>query len=1138
MNAGPAASPPLKITLVTPNYNGGEFLEETIRSVVSQDYPNLEYIFVDGASTDDSMRIVGRYAHHFAHIICEKDRGHADAVNKGFSLATGDIMAWINSDDLLLPGSLHRVNQAFSSFPEVEWLTGRPSTANESGQLDPLRPLRMWSWVRFLCGDFRHIQQESTFWRRSLWQASGARLDMRYHLANDFELWLRFFQRAVLYTVDAPLGCFRFRSGQRSIAHAADYERECGQALEAFMDAMPAALLARHFSLMPAKQLRSPLVRPKVHPPGLAATDPPLITINSTTGNLSKATFDSRDIPFDFKPDASIEEDMIFDGFDRIVWSGGPDFGGRDLSAVEIELAPFTPDVAVPGGLSEISPPMVALVGPVAISDWGGGKMTLQIRFRDGVVGHDLQLGEADRCYHIKLLLSADRYALFLDGRTVAVEPAKGPQIMQAPFVVLGGGHAQRFWVGAVRRVAVTVLARTQDGNDNDKKPRTCLLTHRSGVLALPRERRVQLPPVKAAIAKPTDRPTPLAAFRNRHRGQRCFVMGNGPSLNKMDLEKLAGEVVFSCNAAFLLFERVSWRPAYYTCVDTRVIRDRAPEIRGMLDAHPDITAFFPVSVHLHDGSGTVYEARQIIPPGQNRYYFNEIGNRESNHPETMFSLDADDYVVQPYTVAITMLQLAAFMGFSEIYLIGCDTSYKVQETVKQEGRQINGVGLLLTSTRDDDANHFDPRYFGQGREWHNPQVNKMINHYRWAQLALRRTGIRVFNATVGGQLEVFPRVDFNALFAGSPVAATEAVPARKTPLLSIAIPAYDRPAALMYALERFVEQIAGRFEDEVEIVVSDDCSPNDSLQPVRALAARHGFLRYRRYETNIGLERNLLACADGCYGDYLWVFGDDDFLETSDALENILHTLRESRFDVVVLNRTRRNTDLSEVLSPNWMGLDPALRQAYPGLREFCLQFGFISVLGFISVNIFRRRLFQRVDAQKYMGTMYPQLGALLEAFYDRPTLLVGAPLVCHRTQTADEKRRALGAKPSEADFMADINRRNAVYFSHPYMAMLEELVARGAFSREEVMNIPESTVIRGFMIDFLLDCVRLSDGLNTATNGQWSRTDKFLASMPLDPARRAKIEPVLERHRNALADSAGIFFNWIVRFIGSVRR
>lgn len=1109
-------SRPLKITLVTPNYNGERFLEETIISVVSQNYPNLEYIFVDGGSSDGSMQIVERYAQHFAHIICEPDEGHADALNKGFKLATGDVLAWINSDDLLLPNALHRVNRIFSQFPDITWLTGKPSTTGETGGVDSSHRLRTWSWIRFLCGDFRHIQQESTFWRRDLWQAAGAQLDTNYQLANDFELWLRFFQRAALHTIDAPLGCFRARSGQRSIAYAEEYEQECEQALNAFVNTMPVGLLARYFYLMPTSSLRSWRVKSDKLPPQLDKIEPAVIKMHHKIVKNSMISSYNKDIPANFQPDTKVAEDMIFDGFDRVIWHDGPQFGQYALAAVELQLVPFAPNVVAQGGMTEISPPTVALIGPLALLDWGNGRMTVVLRFRDGAVGHDLSLPEMGRSYRIKLLLSAERYSLFLDGRSIVVENIKGAQVMQAPFAVIGGGHAQRFWVGQVQQLMITVSMPAKAGKQH-LAHHTYLLSHQSGAQVLPRQQNTQLPPMHSFPTQLSVRPSPLSIFRNRHRSERCFVMGNGPSLNKMDLEKLAGETVFACNSVFLLFERISWRPTYYTCVDTRVVRDRAAEITQMLDSHPDITAFFPNIVHLHDGSKAEFSGRDIIAPSTNRFYFNEVGNRETHHVETMFSLDADDFVVQPYTVAITMLQLATFMGFSEIYLIGCDTSYKVQKSVKQEGREINGIGLLLTSTADDDANHFDPCYFGQGREWHNPQVDKMINHYRWANLAVRRSKTKIFNATVGGQLEVFQRVDYNSLFLHTQPPQIPVVQ-RKVPLLSIAIPAYDRAESLLYALQIFIAQIEGKYENEIEIIVSDDCTPEDRLRSVRELAAQYRFLHYRRYETNLGLEKNLLACADSCVGEYLWIFGDDDFLETDTALERIFTILHEGRFDALVLNRTRRNTDLSTELSSNWMGLDPQLKREYAGLREFCLDFGFISVLGFISINIFRRRLFQRVDASSFMGTMYPQLGALLEAFHSRPTLLLGEPLVCHRTQTAEEKRKALGSKATESDFMADAQRRNALYFSHPYIAMLDELMRDGAFSPTDVMQIRENTVINGYLIDFLINCVQLNDQLpqSSATDEQWTQTAHFFAALPLDSTRQTRIQPILDKHIN----------------------
>lgn len=1117
-----------KISVITPNYNGATFIEDTILSVVSQKYPNLEYIIVDGGSTDESMQIIKRYSHNFAHILCEKDKGHADALNKGFKLATGEVLAWINSDDLLLPGALHLVNQVFSTFPDVKWLTGRPFTCKESGILDPVRPLRMWSWIRFLCGDFRYIQQESTFWRKSLWDAAGGQLNMQYHLANDFDLWLRFFQSAVLYTVDAPIGCFRMREGQRSVAQAESYEEECERALKLFINSLPAALVAKYFALIPDEQMRTRKTRPQSLSAYLSETDPPLIMIDSQTGNLSMSKHDICCIPEEFKPDFSIKDDLVFDGFDRIVWLDGPNFSKHQLKALDITLEPFAPDSFVPGGLSEVSPPTVFLAGPAVLTDWGRGKMTLQIFYSKGTISHDLCLNEIGRHFRIKVLISEDRYAILLDGSTIAVGRPNGRQVSQSPYLVLGGGHADRFWVGSIIQFAITVEAGFA-ANNTLKETTTYHLIHEQGNQHLPRQSRYSIPSIPDGVDNNLRHclASPLSKFRNRYRGQRCFIMGNGPSLNKMDLNQLNGEIVFACNAVFLLFDRIKWRPAFHTCVDTRAIRDRAPEINQMLDSNPAMTGFYPAVLQLHDGSGRKFNGKEVIFPGPNRYYFNEIGNKESHHTETMFSLDADDYMVQPYTVSITMLQLSVYMGFSEVYLIGCDTNYNVMSTVKQEGRKINDIGLLLTSACDDDCNHFDPRYFGKGREWHNPQVSQMVNHYRWAKLAVRRTGTRIFNATAGGQLEVFPRIDFNSLFTSQnrnfPISTKPCE--RKMPLLSIAIPAYNRPYPLLHALKGFIDQVKDRYEDEVEIIISDDCSPNDSLRPARELAAQHKFIHYRRYESNIGLEKNLLACTGRCRGDYIWIFGDDDFLETSDALDKILEYLREDRFDVIVTNRTRRSTDLRTKISSNWMEINPKSNRQFEGLRDFCMEFGFISVLGFVSVNIIRRRQFQRVKSEKYFGTMYPQLGTMLEAFHNRPTLLIAEPLVCHRTQSPKEKKQALGRKSSEAEFMADVKRRNAIYFSHPFIAMLDELARCGAFTHDDLIRIPENTVIKGLLMDFLLDCIRLSDALQTpATDEQWSKTKTFLASLPLGSTRRAKMAPVLERHQGTAKKSIKI--------------
>lgn len=269
--------------------------------------------------------------------------------------------------------------------------------------------------------------------------------------------------------------------------------------------------------------------------------------------------------------------------------------------------------------------------------------------------------------------------------------------------------------------------------------------------------------PSSMSDARSTD--PAILSFKDRHKGERCFIVGNGPSLNLMDLSKLAGQTVFASNGVDLLFDRIDWRPTYYACVDSRVLPDRADAVKAMLQANPDMTGFFPNRLTDHGGKDAPRDTRGLIGVLPNAVFFSERPNDPTRGVEGMFAFDLNDGLVQPYTVTITLMQLAAWMGFAEIVLIGCDTDYVVPVSVRQDGPSVEGGKLLLTSTADDDPNHFDPRYFGKDRQWHQPQVGKMIQHYQYAAQALASKGVRVVNATVGGKLEVFDRVDYGGLF-------------------------------------------------------------------------------------------------------------------------------------------------------------------------------------------------------------------------------------------------------------------------------------------------------------------------------------------------------------------------------------
>lgn len=227
-----------KISIVTPSYNSGEFLRRTIESVLGQNYENLEYIIQDGASTDESPAILAEYRSRVAHCTSAHDKGQYDAINKGFALATGEIMAWLNADDIYLQATLPLVGKIFDQFPQIKWLTTKyPLVINESDMLIRTSVVPGFSAHGFLCGDnlplsgweaTTFIQQESTFWRRSLWEQAGGYVESELQFAADFELWSRFFQHEELYAIAVPLACFRKHGTQKTSTGLQKYLEEAG----------------------------------------------------------------------------------------------------------------------------------------------------------------------------------------------------------------------------------------------------------------------------------------------------------------------------------------------------------------------------------------------------------------------------------------------------------------------------------------------------------------------------------------------------------------------------------------------------------------------------------------------------------------------------------------------------------------------------------------------------------------------------------------------------------------------------------------------------------------------------------------------------------------------------------------------
>ena len=225
-----------RISVVTPSFNQARFLPEAMRSVLGQDYPDLEYVVIDGGSTDGSTEVIRQHQNRLAHWVSEKDGGQYDAVNKGFARTGGEVMGWLNSDDMYTPWALRVVGEVFSQLPQVRWVTTLlPLHWDERGVPSRCNPVAGYSKRGFFRGrhlprpgetDKPFIQQESTFWRRSLWEEAGGKVDASMQLAGDFELWARFFQHADLYGVALPIGGFRKHGEQKTASRMDAYLEE------------------------------------------------------------------------------------------------------------------------------------------------------------------------------------------------------------------------------------------------------------------------------------------------------------------------------------------------------------------------------------------------------------------------------------------------------------------------------------------------------------------------------------------------------------------------------------------------------------------------------------------------------------------------------------------------------------------------------------------------------------------------------------------------------------------------------------------------------------------------------------------------------------------------------------------------
>jgi len=237
--------PPL-VSIITPSYNQARFLEETIQSVLSQDYPNLEYIIVDGGSTDGSLEIIQRYADRLAWWVSEPDRGQTDAINKGFNRARGKVLAWLNSDDTYLPGAVSQAVTFLQAHPEAALVYGDADLIDEQDKVLGPFPARQTDLRHMLRGSV-HIPQQASFFRGELWPKVGP-LDPEFYFAMDYDLWLRLAKHGVLLYTPQRWANFRLhQAGKTQLSDDRCYP-EMIRAAHRLTGRRPLALMMRWYA--------------------------------------------------------------------------------------------------------------------------------------------------------------------------------------------------------------------------------------------------------------------------------------------------------------------------------------------------------------------------------------------------------------------------------------------------------------------------------------------------------------------------------------------------------------------------------------------------------------------------------------------------------------------------------------------------------------------------------------------------------------------------------------------------------------------------------------------------------------------------------------------------------------------------
>ena len=595
------------VSIVTPTLNQAQFLETTLRSVREQSYPNIEHIIVDGGSTDGTIEILRRTATPNPRDLqweSAPDRGMYDAVNKGLGVAKGEILAYLNSDDLYLPWAVETVVRAFERRQEADVLFGDGIKVEQETGVQRLRLFGPFDAISL--ANYESLMQPAVFWRRRVMDRIGAfDVDLRY--VADLDYWLRAGEAGLrIEHVNEVLAVERIHPNRLSSA-----SREA-MAIE------DRGMRARH------------------------------------AGDLGGAAGRQK----------AVDREIYWQ---RRLWR-------------RFALAWLARRVPVLHRLLSPWPRFIQL----------------------GAVHVDRRrIEEGSKAHHYNLLKNAVVSGLAAELAGAGMPAGVKPRPTLSRRIVR---KAVRIWRSATKDVAKD-------------------LRYRRGEAALRISYRFSREGRRSRRR--------LRELRGTASG-RCVIIGNGPSLNSMDLSVLAGAPAFALNRGHLLFPRIGASTPYLASVNRHVLEQSAEEML----ATPALKFFN-------------WRHRRFLPEGRDDVVFIETVHQPG------FSTDvAGKGMWEGATVTFVAMQLAFHLGFREIVLIGVDHAFTTP-----------GPAHQLVTSEGADPNHFDPNYFGAGYRWQLPDLETSELAYRMAKDAFESAGGSIVDATVGGKLTIYPKADFRDLF-------------------------------------------------------------------------------------------------------------------------------------------------------------------------------------------------------------------------------------------------------------------------------------------------------------------------------------------------------------------------------------